>query len=70
MLLGAQADEQVQINVLKSKVAEFAAKIEKEEDFERIRGELKTLSLLAKRSEDARKAAAEAAAAPAPEAKA
>ncbi len=46
ILLGAQADEQIQIGLLKSKAAEFAAKIEKTEDYERIRGELKTLSLL------------------------
>lgn len=58
ILLGAQADEQVQIGLLKAKVGEFAAKIKKEEDYERIRGELKTLSLLAKKSADAKKALA------------
>lgn len=43
ILLGAQADEQIQINLLKSKVADFAAKIIKEEDYEPVRGELKAL---------------------------
>jgi F-type H+/Na+-transporting ATPase subunit alpha len=44
ILLGAQADEQIQVNVLKSKAADFAAKITKEEDYERIRNELKVLA--------------------------
>jgi len=43
VLLGAQADEQIQVNLLKTQVATFAAKIKNEEDYTRIRGELKTL---------------------------
>jgi F-type H+-transporting ATPase subunit alpha len=60
VLLGSQADEQIQIGLLKAKVADFASKIKKEEDYQRIRGELKTLSLLAKKSADAKKAMASA----------
>jgi len=43
VLLGAQADEQIQVNLLKTQVATFAAKIKSEDDYTRIRGELKTL---------------------------
>ena len=44
ILLGAQADEQVQIEMLKTKAAEFAAKVAKPDDYERVRGELKTFT--------------------------
>jgi F-type H+-transporting ATPase subunit alpha len=59
ILLGAQADEIVQISILKSKAAEFAAKITKDEDFEPVRNELKALCLTATKPA-AKKAAAEA----------
>lgn len=48
VLLGAQADEQVQVGLMKSKVKEFTAKITDPADYERIRNELKTLSLITK----------------------
>jgi len=48
ILLGAQADEQIQVGLLKKKVTEFAAKIKSEDDYQRIRGELKTMVLLEK----------------------
>lgn len=57
VLLNAQADEQVQIDVLKAQVATFAAKVTQPEDYERIRDELKTLSLLASKSAAGRAAA-------------
>lgn len=44
VLLGTQADEQVQIPALKAKAEEFAAKISKDEDYETIRGSLKSLT--------------------------
>lgn len=47
ILLGAQADEQIQIDLLKKKAPEFAAKVKSEDDYQRIRGELKTMVLLA-----------------------
>lgn len=53
ILLGAQADEQIDITVLKAKVAEFTAKITKESDYEKIRGELKEFCLLAHKAADA-----------------
>lgn len=45
ILLGAQADEQLQVGLLKHKVADFADKIKKPEDFEVVRNTLKTLCL-------------------------
>lgn len=43
ILLGAQADEIVDVSTLKSRVAEFTQRIAKEEDFEPVRNELKAL---------------------------
>lgn len=51
VLLGAQADEQVQIGLMKTKVKELAAKLTKPEDYERIRNDLKALSLMTKKAE-------------------
>lgn len=44
ILLGAQADEQIQVNVLKAKAHDFAAKITKDEDYEQVRNDLKVLA--------------------------
>lgn len=51
VLLGAQADEQVQIALLKSKVGDFAVKVKQPEDYESVRNTLKALSLLARNPE-------------------
>lgn len=43
VLLGAQADEPIQVSLLKKHAPEFAAKIKNDDEYERVRGELKTL---------------------------
>lgn len=43
ILLGSQADEKIDINTLKAKAPEFAARITKDEEFDAIRNELKAL---------------------------
>lgn len=43
ILLGSQADEIVDVSTLKAKVAEFAKRITKDDEFEAIRNELKAL---------------------------
>jgi hypothetical protein len=43
ILLGSQADEIIDVNTMKSRVAEFAKRITKDEEFEPIRNELKQL---------------------------
>lgn len=48
ILLGAQADEQVQLSLLKTKSGEYAAKIQQENQYESVRNELKALCLIAK----------------------
>lgn len=48
ILLGAQADEEVKINLLKSKVAEYTARIQNESEYEAVRNELKAYCLAAK----------------------
>jgi F-type H+-transporting ATPase subunit alpha len=60
ILLGAQADEQVEVNTLKSKAAEFAAKITAPEDFEKVRGELKTFTTVVAKGPSTKKPAASA----------
>ena len=46
ILLNLKDNEQLELKTLKSKAPDFAAKIQKPEDYERIRNDLKTLSLL------------------------
>jgi F-type H+-transporting ATPase subunit alpha len=48
IILGAQADEIVQIPALKAKAQEFAEKIAKPEDYESVRNNLKALTLFQK----------------------
>jgi F-type H+-transporting ATPase subunit alpha len=48
ILLNLEKDQQLELRILKGKAPEFAAKVTKEEDYEHIRDELKTLSLLEK----------------------
>lgn len=68
ILLNLDADQQLELRTLKNKAFDFAAKIQKDEDFARIRDELKTMSLLDQKP--APKAVSTVAAAPAqPEAK-
>lgn len=58
ILLGAQADEQIQAGLLKQKVASFAGKVKKPEDYEVVRNTLKTICLTDKKTEKPDKAAA------------
>jgi len=68
ILLNLEPEQEVEMRTLKGKAADFAAKIQTDEDFNRIRDELKTMSLLEQKPVP--KPAVEAAPAPAqPEAK-
>lgn len=63
IVLGLKPNEDIDINVMKASVAEFAAKITKDDDFDAVRDELKTKCLI--KMTQARKPAAPAAPAPA-----